>query len=269
MSQDSQHSVVSSYAPMLDYIQAYLLSAEQAGAFHSWVRSHFQPMMRKIGWTPSAGENDDTRTLRGDLIHILGYDGEDPETIQQATRLAAQYLQAPDSVDPSIAKTVLQLAARFGDEALFRQYAAALEKLQSSPEQYYNVAGAFTEFRDPKVLDEVLELSVSEQVRSQDSAHLIASALANAANQKAAWEWVKEHWPAVEKKTTMSSGPEIVNATRNFCSTEMRDDVQGFFTAHKVPSAERTLKQSFEDATTCVKTRSRLQSELTAWLQKQ
>src|SRR5262249_21278701 len=136
-----------------------------------------------------------------------------------------------------------------------------------SPEQYYNVGAALAEFRDPKTVERVLALSVSEEVRNQDAPHLIAGVLSNAADQKVAWEWVKAHWPAVEKKTTMSSGPEIVSATRHFCSTEMRDDVQRFFGEHKVSSAERALKQSFEDISTCAKTRTRLQTELAGRMQ--
>jgi aminopeptidase N len=124
------------------------------------------------------------------------------------------------------------------------------------------------EFRDPAVVQRVLELSVSDRVRNQDAPHMIAGLFSNTDDQKVAWEWVKAHWPAVEKKTTMSSGPGIVVATKHFCSTEMRDDVQNFFGEHKVPSAERALKQSYEDISTCAKMRPRLENELGAWLQK-
>jgi hypothetical protein len=113
-----------------------------------------------------------------------------------------------------------------------------------------------------------MELAVSDEVRNQDAAGLIARVLINSDNQKIAWEWVKTHWPAVEKKITMSSGPEIVGSTRRFCSAEMNDDVQQFFSEHKVPSAERTLKQSHEDIEGCVKRRPRLQTELAQWLQQ-
>jgi aminopeptidase N/puromycin-sensitive aminopeptidase len=138
----------------------------------------------------------------------------------------------------------------------------------SAPEQYYNVGSALAEFRDPKTVAQVLERGVSDEVRNQDAARLIANVLSNADNQKIAWEWVKAHWPAVEKKTTMSSGPEIVNATRSFCSVELRDDVQSFFSEHKVPSAERALKQSGEDIDSCVKRRPRMQMQLAEWLQQ-
>jgi len=267
LNQDAERSVVESYLPVLDYTNDYLLSGGEAGPFRAWVRSNFQPLMAKVGWTPSANETEDTHTLRSDLIHILGIVGEDPETIQQSTKLAEQYVKDPDSVDASIAKNVLIVAARYGNEALFEQYMAALGKM-SSPEQYYNVGRALAAFRDPKIVQQVLELGISEKVRNQDAAALISTVLSNADDQKVAWDWVKTHWPDVEKKITMSSGPEIVNATSSFCTNEMRDDVQNFFGDHKVPAAERTLKQSSENISACSKTRSRLQTELAAWLQQ-
>ena len=232
-----------------------------------WVRANFQPMLTKIGWSAGANENDDTHILRGDLIHILGLVGEDPETIRRSTALAEQYLKNPDSVDASVAKNVLGVAARFGNDALFESYLKAMPQMQS-PEQYYNVVGALGHFRDPKLVERVLELATSDETRNQDAAGFISSILSNPSNQQVAWNWVKAHWPAVEKKITMSSGSGIVDATRNFCSTEMRDEVQGFFGEHKVPSAERALKQSFEDISTCSKSRARLQTELSAWLQQ-
>lgn len=267
INQDAQREIVESYLPTLDYVNSYLLTGTDATSFRAWVRSNFGPMLMKIGWTPAANESADVHTLRGNLIHILGMIGEDPETIRQATSLAQQYLKDPNSVDPSIAKDVLEVAARFGNEELFQQYVSAMGRMRS-PEQFYNVGGALAEFRDPKIVDKVLELAVSDEVRNQDAAGLISRVLGNSDNQKTAWDWIKAHWPAVEKKITMSSGTEIVGSTRKFCSAEMKDDVQQFFTEHKVPSAERALKQSREDIEGCVKRRPRLQTELAQWLQQ-
>jgi aminopeptidase N len=267
MNQDAQREIVESYLPTLDYVNNYVLADADAPVFRGWVRSNFGPMMAKIGWTPGANENADIHTLRGNLIHILGMVGEDPETVRQATTVAEQYLKDPNSVDASIAKDVLAVAARFGNEELFQQYVSAMGRMRA-PEQFYNVGGSLSEFRDPKIVEKVLELSVSDEIRNQDAPHLIAAVLRTTDNQKTAWEWVKTHWPAVEKKITMSSGAEIVNATRRFCSADMDVDVQKFFTEHKVPSAERALKQSHEDIAGCVKRRSRLQTELAQWLQQ-
>jgi aminopeptidase N/puromycin-sensitive aminopeptidase len=267
VSQDAQHAMVETYLPTLGYVNDYVLPGTDATAFRAWVRSSFGPMMAKIGWTPNASESPDTHMLRGDLVHILGVVGEDPETIRQANSLAQQYLKDPNSVDASIAKEVLTVAARFGDEELFQQYVSAMRRMHA-PEQFYNVSGTLAYFRDPKIVEKVLELAVSDEVRNQDAAGLIAGTLINTDGEKTAWEWVKAHWSAVEKKITMSSGSEIVNSTRRFCSAEMKDDVQQFFTEHKVPSSERALKQSREDIEGCVRRRPRLQTELAQWLQQ-
>ncbi len=215
VSQDAQNAVVASYAPSLNFINSYLLEDNNANAFRTWVRSNFQPMMAKVGWTPTANESADTHSLRSTLIAILGIVGEDPETIQQSTRLAEQYLKSPDSVDASIAADVLAVAARNGNEALFEQYVSAMHQMHS-PEQFYNLVRALAGFRDPKIIERVLAMSVSDEVRSQDAAGLISAVLIHTDNQKTAWAWVKANWPAVQKKTTMSSGPEIVGATSTF-----------------------------------------------------
>ncbi|MGZ4846158.1 MAG: M1 family metallopeptidase, partial [Candidatus Angelobacter sp.] len=267
MNQDAQREIVESYLPTLDYVNSYVLAGTDATAFRAWVRSNFGPMMAKIGWTPGASENADTHMLRGNMVHILGMVGEDPGMVRQATSVAQQYLKDPNSVDASVAKDVLAVAARFGNEELFQQYVSAIGRMRS-PEQFYNVAAALSDFRGPKIVEKVLELSVSDEVRNQDAPHLIAAVLSTPDNQETAWEWVKAHWPAVEKKITMSSGPEIVNATRKFCSAKDNDDVQKFFSEHKVPSAERALKQSYEDIEGCVNRRPRLQTELAQWLQQ-
>jgi aminopeptidase N len=168
-------------------------------------------------------------------------------------------------VDATLAPSVLEVAALGGDSALLDEYLAAMPRMKS-PEQYYNVGFGLTEFRGPQLVDRVLQLAVSPQVRNQDAPHLIAGMLANPEDQNAAWSWIKAHWAEVEKKITMSSGGEIVAATRHFCDPTMRDDVQQFFTQHKVPSAERALKQAAEGVNACISYRSHQQGNLAAWL---
>jgi aminopeptidase N len=135
-----------------------------------------------------------------------------------------------------------------------------------SPEQFYNVGYALSEFRDPQLVERTLQLAVSPVTRNQDAPHLIAEVLSKPANEPVAWTWIKAHWPDVEKKITMSSGAEIIAATRSACDSATRDDVQQFFTQHKIPSAERTLRQAVERINSCSSYRERQQGNLAAWL---
>ncbi|HYL92969.1 MAG TPA: M1 family metallopeptidase [Alphaproteobacteria bacterium] len=267
LNQDSQAPVVDGYRPVLTGINNYLVNAGSREAYHAWVRSNFRPMMEKIGWKPAPGETDDHRLLRGDLFEILGKVGEDPETIKRSTMLARQYLKDPSSVDASMARQALEVAARFGDAALFDEYLAGLERVLA-PEQYYNLTIAMAEFRDPQLVDRLLQMGISDRVRNQDAARLISNVLTVRDNQQLAWPWVKAHWAEVEKKVTMSSGGEIVAATGRFCDAGSRDDAQKFFAEHKLASVERTLKQAAERADGCIRFREQQEGNLAKWLQQ-
>ncbi|HWZ45977.1 MAG TPA: M1 family metallopeptidase [Candidatus Saccharimonadales bacterium] len=265
LNQDQEYSIVDAYASALEGIRNYLVTGEDRQAFQEWTRSNFRPLMAKVGWSSAKEETDDTRLLRATLVKIMGSIAEDPETIRTAMKLARQYLKDPNSVDASMAQEVLVVAARNGDAALFEDYLNAMNGM-TAPEQFYAVSFALANFRDPKIVERVLKNSVSEAVRNQDAAGLIAAVVRKPENQEIAWAWVKDHWADVEKKITMSSGGAIVNATGTFCEAGMRDDVKQFFTEHKVPSTERTLKLATERMNTCISFRERQKSNLAAWL---
>ncbi len=244
LNQDAEHNVVDSYVGLLASFNDNLLTDGNTASFRAWVRSNFRPMMAKVGWESAPGESDDTRSVRADLIRILGFFGEDPETIRKSTELALKYVRDLNSVEPTIAADALGVAAAFGDAQLFDEMLAAMRQAQS-PETLYNLAYSLSEFRDPNLVRRWLEMSVSPEVRNQDAAGYIGSALGNPRSRKLAWEWVKANWPA-----------------------ESRDDVQKFFTDHKVPSADRTLKLTVERINSCIAYKNQQQPNLAGWLQQ-
>ncbi len=266
LSQDAERAVVESYSPELRLIGDYLVNDTNQAPFRAWIRATFNPMFAKIGWTPASGERADARLLRTDLIYLLGRVGHDPAIMSRSVELATEYVKNPHAMDPSIAGDVLLVAARSNDTKLFEGYLAVLRDPASTPEMLSNVSDAMAAFTDPQLISRWLEIAAAPETRNQDAAGYFARPLLNPPVQKVAWEWIKEHWPQVESKLTMSSGTGVVRATGNFCTVEMRDDVQKFFSEHKVLSAERTLKQSIERIDACIGYRERQQSNLSAWL---
>jgi aminopeptidase N len=265
LNSDQERAVVESFVPLLRFIDDHLVTEINREAYHAWIRASFAPMMGKVKWTPVAGESEETHTLRALLVDLLGRVAEDPDAIRESTKLARQFLQNPNSVDASLARIVLEVAARYGDAALLDEYLGAMGRM-TAPEQFYNVSAALKEFRGQQPVERVLQLAVSPEVRNQDAARLISDVLRNPANQNLAWPWIKTHWPEVEKQITMSSGGEIIAATETVCDAGIRDDVRQFFTEHKVPSSERTLRQSVERINSCISYRDRQQSNLAEWL---
>jgi aminopeptidase N len=267
LSSDQENSVVESYTPALELINDYLLTPADREAFHAWIRTTFRPMMAKVKWKPAPGESDDTRELRAGLVRILGLLAEDPDTVRESSKLARQYLQDTQSVDATLAAEVLKVAARFGDSQLLDDYLAGMKRM-GSPEQFYNVSEALSQFRGEQMVERVLQVAVSPETRNQDAPYAIARVLGNPANQNVAWPWIKAHWPDVEKQVTMSSGAAIVAAARHACDAGTRDDVQKFFAEHKVASSERVLKQVTENINACISLRDRQQNNLASWLEQ-
>jgi aminopeptidase N/puromycin-sensitive aminopeptidase len=103
-------------------------------------------------------------------------------------------------------------------------------------------------------------------VRSQDSWTLIALLMERRETQDLAWEFVQQHWAAVARKSTASSGMHIVEATGAFCTAEKRDEVADFFAEHPVESSERTLARSIDSINDCIALRAAQEPQLRQWL---
>jgi aminopeptidase N/puromycin-sensitive aminopeptidase len=221
--------------------------------------------MKEVGYEPKPGEADEQRTLRARLFNALGYDARDPETLEQARKIADKALADPASVDHEVAGVALGLAALNGDAAFYDRVMAAL-KNPKSPEEYYGYLFTLPQFGDPKLLQRTLDFALSPDVRSQDALGVVTSVMGNPAGQQLAWDFVRQHWPEIEKAGGPFASAQVVGATSVFCDAGSRDQVTEFFTAHKVAAAERTYKQSIERINNCVDLKSQQEPQLASWL---
>ncbi len=117
---DPNADVVSSALDGLGAINARIASTpEEKDALDAWFRQTFAPEYDKLG-PPSDGDSPNKKQLRALLFAALG-EAKDPAVLAQAREISAKYLADPTSVDPNLAQTALQIAARNGDAALFDQ----------------------------------------------------------------------------------------------------------------------------------------------------
>jgi len=150
-------------------------------------------------------------------------------------------------------------------------YGEVMGKLQSKDtplESYYLYFHTLAQFRDPVLLQRTLDYAISPAVRSQDTLGLISAVMKNPAGAHLTWNFVRTHWSDVEKVAGGFTSGEVVAATSSFCDANMHEEVQTFFAAHNIPTAERTLQQSLETIHTCSDLKSRQTQELATWLQQ-
>jgi len=262
---DRNRAVLEDVLGRLNYIGQYVVSDSDRDAYRMWLRQYLTPPMKEVGYEPKPGEADEQRTLRARLFNALGYDARDPETLEQARKIADKALTDPASVDHEIAGVALSLAALNGDAAFYDRVMAAL-KNPKSPEEYYGYLFTLPQFGDPKLLQRTLDFALSPDVRSQDALGVVTSVMGNPAGEQLAWDFVRQHWPEIEKAGGPFASAQVVGATSVFCDTASRDQVTEFFTAHKVAAAERTYKQSIERINNCVDLKSQQETKLASWL---
>ena len=262
---DRDRAVLEDVLGRLNYIGRYLVTDNDRESYRLWLRQYLTPILKDIGEEAKAGESDEQKTLRALLFRSLGYDARDPEVLAQARKIAGKALDDPASVDRELAISALRLAALNGDQPLYDRLMAAL-KTPKSPEDYYITLFTLAQFDDPQLLQRTLDYAISPEVRSQDAVSLIARVMDNPAGEKLAWDFVRQHWTAVEKSGGPFASAEIVSATDSFCDAGLRDEVADFYAAHKIESAERTYRQSIERINNCVDLKSRQEPQLASWL---
>ena len=262
---DRNRAVLEDVLGHLNYIGQYLVSNSDRDAYRMWLRQYLTPAMKEVGYEPKPGDSDEQRTLRSRLFGALGYDARDPETLEEARKIADKALDDPASADREMAGGAFGLAALNGDSAFYDRVMAAT-KNPKSPEEYYMYLFTLPQFGDQKLLQRTLEFAISPDVRSQDALGVITSVMGNPAGQQLAWDFVRQHWTEIEKAGGPFASAQVVGATSVFCDAGSRDQVTEFFAAHKVEAAERTYKQSIERINNCADLKSQQESQLASWL---
>ena len=237
---------------------------EEKKALGAWIRTTFAPEYAKLG-PPSASDSPNTRQLRAQLFALLGYYGKDPSVLAQAHEIAEKYIADPASIDATLGQTALANAARNGDAAFFDQLQKVYET-STNPEFQIGALRLLAQFENPALVERSLNFAVSGKVRNQDAAIQLAIALEIGESRDQAWKFIQSHWDEVQAQLTTTMGSILVSSAGSFCTTHARDDVQTFFTTHKVPAADRALKQSMERINGCIELRTLKQPQLKTWL---
>ena len=222
-----------------------LLDGDAAQALHSRVAALIGPARADLGAEARPGEDDRTRTLRGQLLAAAALLGDDDAARRRATELLDQFLAHPPSVDPSLASAALSVSATLGDVALHERLVERFRTAEN-PQDRERVLVSLARFRDPAALVRTLDLSLSGDVRTQDAPYLLRETVANRDNGPAAWDFVAEHWPEIEKRFPANSLSRLVGGIRALKDRAVADRVVGFLAEHPIPQGELQIRQHIE-----------------------
>jgi aminopeptidase N/puromycin-sensitive aminopeptidase len=249
----------------LNFAGKYLVTESDRSTYQAWLRDWLTPIAKEVSWTAKPGESAIQASLRANLLQVMGGPARDPAARAEARRLTDQWLQDPASVESALAGSALTVSVEDGDSALYDKLLAG-SKNAKSPELYYTYLFSLAGFGDPQLLLRTLNYAISPDVRSQDTLGLVGAVMANPAGEKLTWDFVRSRWPDMEKAGGPFASAAVVNYAGRFCDAQMREQVNDFFSAHKVAAAERTFKQAMERINACIDLKSQQSNQLTTWL---
>jgi len=250
----------------VDRVRRTFVTPDVADAFAAYVRRTLGPALGRMGLSRRPGEEDGVSLVRPTLIYTLGDDGKDPRVLAFADSLATQYIAAPASVDPSLAGVALALSALRADAPRFADYKQRFEtaKIPADRSRFLNALG---HFRDPKLVDEVLNYSLQAPVRPQE-VFTIANAVGSAIeNEDHLYRWIEENFGAISTKIP----PMYVAFLPGYaggCSVQRLEAAKTFFAGppHAVPGTEKELAKVADQVNDCAGLRQREGAVVAAYL---
>lgn len=234
----------------------------------AFARSLFWPILAKMGWTKKPKDSHLDILLRSLVIGNLGFFG-DSRVIEEAKKRFANFVKT-GNLDPDLRGVVYSQAARYGGPREFKELVALYKKSQLQEEKV-RVLRALTRFRDTDIIKQVLDFSLSEDVRSQDTYVLLAGFGSNPVARKTAWHFVKSNWEMLVSRYSGGGvsmlGRILEGSTTGFASPDALADVKKFFKSNPIPGTERTMKQSLEIIQSNIAWSRRDREDVSRWLE--
>ncbi len=261
--------LLTNFASHLEFINQYLVTEADRPQFQAWVRNTFSPVLQQVGSTPKPNESPEVKQKRAVLYTLLGNLANDPSVIEQARSITQQYMKDPKSVDGTLSRAAIAVAARHGDPQLYAEFKAKLKEQGKSPEEYYRYFYGLADFPQSDLIQQTLDWTLTPDVRGQDL-YVLLSLIGNPNGETLTWDFMRSHYDDIVKKTGGGLGGAGIfqYAVPNFCDAQKREQVEQFFQQHPMPGTERLQKEAIESIGSCISLREQQSPKLAAWLQQ-
>jgi len=263
---EPDRAVLSAITECLYWIGSHVVDESLRPAFEAAVSRFYGPFLDELGWEPRPDESTDDRQKRATVIAALGDLARVAAVVAEARRRLQRYLQDRSSLDPNLASAIVTIAARAGDTALYDRYLEVKRAAAADPEEEQRFLGGLAAFEEPSLIARTLELSLTDEVRPQDRAHVLARLLGQRASRRTGWVFVRERWEHLTGSMDPMLQQNLVRALAQLTDEPLAAEVHAFLRPRATDETRETVAQALEqlaiDAAAC----RRLAAELTSVL---
>ena len=222
-----------------------LLDDESRPAFQTRIVALGQPALDRLGWEPSAGEDELTSKLRGLLVGLVAVLGADTAAQARSRALFEQAFTDQTSVNPELVSATTMVVAATGDAHDFDRFVDRFRN-GDTPQEQLRYLMALGEFDDAGLIERTCEFAISGEVKTQNAPFLLNRAIANRSHGAQAWRFVREHWTQLNADFPSNTIVRMVDPVKLLNGPTDVADVGAFFSEHPIPQGAKTLSQILE-----------------------
>jgi len=222
-----------------------ILDGEALKNFRARVRDLAGPAHRKMGWEATPGESERDLELRSLLIRTMGISGDDAATQATAREMQARYIEDAGSIEPNVAAAVTSVVANKGTEADYETFLATF-KDAATPQEETRYMYALAGFPGEEQIDHTLEMTLNDEIRTQNAPFVVAYCMMNREHGTKAWQHVKDNWDEMFEKYPRNTIARMLSGVKALSKPGQAEDVLAFFEDHDVPQGRLMLEQHLE-----------------------
>ncbi|MBU8896761.1 M1 family peptidase [Corallococcus sp. H22C18031201] len=256
---DPDRQIFEAGLELLSLVEPSLLADGRREDVQRYMRDLFSARARKLGFTPRAGESEDTRLLRPIVVRLAGSSGADAQLVTEASALAAKWLTDRRAVAPEMVEPALDIAVKRGTAAFHAQLLSALRQEKDRRNRQV-MLGALGHTVDPDRVRANLSLIVDKEQDPRETMWLLLGASRDTRTQDLAFDFVKTHYDELAGANGKAALlpeefiPHLVYIGSSYCDAGKRAQFAQFFTERnaKVSGGSRELAKVLESVDQCI-----------------
>lgn len=228
----------------------HAVAAADRPTLEGFCRALLGPQLQRIGWEPVAGEDAQTPTLRSTLIATLGIIGRDEEVIEGCSARLAASLSGGGPLEPGIARAVLGVSMRFGDESTFQTLLDGFRHA-TNPQDEQRHLFALCSVPTAELAIRVCEMCLGE-IRSQDGPFVLLGLMMNRAVAATTWHFVTEHWDEILERFPRNTLSRLMRGVVGLDEVDehgnavLAEEAARFAAEHPLEGQQKLVDQNLE-----------------------
>jgi puromycin-sensitive aminopeptidase len=205
----------------------------------------FSPVAHKLGWEKKQNEAHTGTLLRSLAIFRAGRAG-DKKIIGEAKNKFELILK-DKHVSPDIRSAIYSTIATWGDKKEYEIFVKRYKE-ETLHEEKNRIGNVLGDFPNPKILEQVCEFAMSNDVRIQDTVGILTGVGMNPKGRDIWWNFMQKNWKTLvtrygEGGLTLGRAIKAIGG-----SAEERHlkAFKRFFSTHEAPGGKRSIEQVME-----------------------